>query len=231
MITERAIVLRAASDLGFALAEIRGDRARTQAQVAQSVGMDRTQLAHLEAGRTGRFLENVLVLLAELGAEVTIRWSISDPDLEETTTVTAALPAPPTTPRLEPLGGNRVVPPSINDAATPRVEPLIRLGEQFRRQQEAMERALAPMRRQAEAMERALASAQGQAEVMEHAPAPARGQAEVMEHAPAPARDSMASAGDQFRDQLEATSRAGQPSQPHDAEDGDTLVDRNDSPS
>ena len=96
----RTVSLRSAADLGFALAEIRSDRDRTQAQVAQSVGMDRSQLAHLEAGRTGRFLDNVLVLLADLGAEVTIRWSISDPDVEGTTTVTAALPAPPTAARL-----------------------------------------------------------------------------------------------------------------------------------
>lgn len=148
------MVLRAASDLGFALSEIRGDRDRTQAQVAESVSMDRTQLAHLEAGRTGRFLENVLVLLAELGAEVTIRWSISDPDVEETTAVTAALPAPPTRASRVPVRGNRMVPPSIDDSATTRVEPSIRVGEQVRRQQEAMERALAPIRRQAAAMER-----------------------------------------------------------------------------
>lgn len=164
----RTVTLRSAADLGFALAEIRSDRGRTQAQVAQSVGMDRSQLAHLEAGRTGRFLDNVLVPLAELGAEVTIRWSISDPDVEETPTVTAALAAPSTAARLAPVRRNRVAPPSIGGSTTRQVEPHIRIGEQFRRQQEAMERALAP------------------------------------------ARDSMASAGDQFRDQfrvqLEATS-------------------------
>lgn len=142
----RTVTLRSAADLGFALAEIRSDRDRTQAQVAQSVGMDRSQLAHLEAGRTGRFLDNVLVLLAELGAEVTIRWSISDPDVEETMTVTAALPAPPTAARLAPVRRNRVVPPSIGESTTQQVEPLISLGEQFRRQAEAMERALAPAR-------------------------------------------------------------------------------------
>ena len=79
MITERTTVLRSASDLGFALAEIRSDSDRTQAQVAESVGMDRSQLAHLEAGRTGRFLDNVLMLLGELGAEITIRWSAALP--------------------------------------------------------------------------------------------------------------------------------------------------------
>ena len=203
----RTVSLRSAADLGFALAEIRSDRDRTQAQVAQSVGMDRSQLAHLEAGRTGRFLDNVLVLLAELGAEVTIRWSISDPEVEETTTVTAALPAPPTAARLAPVRRNRVVPPSIGESTTRPVEPRNRLGEQFRRQQEAMERALAPIRRQAEAMERALA----------------------------PARDSIASAGDpagdQFRDQLVAKARAARPAQRRDDEDGDKSVDRTNSPS
>lgn len=203
----RTVTLRSAADLGFALAEIRSDRDRTQAQVAQSVGMDRSQLAHLEAGRTGRFLDNVLVLLAELGAEVTIRWSISDPDVEETMTGTAALPAPPTAARLAPVRRNRVVPQSIGESTTQQVEPLISLGEQFRRQAEAMERALAPIRRQAEAMERALA----------------------------PARDSVASAGDQFhdqfREQLAATSGAGRPAQRHNDEDGDKSVDRTDSPS
>ena len=199
----RTVTLRSAADLGFALAEIRSDRDRTQAQVAQSVGMDRSQLAHLEAGRTGRFLDNVLVLLAELGAEVTIRWSISDPDVEETMTGTAALPAPPTAARLAPVRRNRVVPQSIGESTTQQVEPLISLGEQFRRQAEAMERALAPIRREAEAMERALA----------------------------PARDSMASAGEQFREQLAATSGAGRPAQRHNDEDGDKSVDRTDSPS
>ena len=156
MITERTIVLRSASDLGFALAEIRSDSDRTQTQVAESVGMDRSQLAHLEAGRTGRFLDNVLVLLGELGAEITIRWSISDPNIDEATTENALVAGPSTEARLAPVDGTRVVPQSRRETPTRQVEPGRHLGAQFRRQQEAMERALAPIRQQAEAMERAL---------------------------------------------------------------------------
>lgn len=203
MITERSIVLRSASDLGFGLAEIRSDRHRTQAQVAESVGMDRSQLAHLEAGRTGRFLDNVLVLLGELGAEITIRWSISDPTIDETNTETAVVPGASSGARLAPVGGNRVGPRSSAETTTRQVEPLGRLGEQLRRQQEAMERALAPIRRQAEAMERGFA----------------------------PVRESMASVSDPFRSQVDATSGAIQPTSPHDDEHDDKSVDRTDSPS
>ena len=148
MTTERTVVLRSASDLGFALAEIRSDRDRTQAQVAKSVGMDRSQLAHLEAGRTGRFLDNVLMLLGELGAEITIRWSISDTNVDETNTETAAVSGQSGGARLAPVGGNQVVPQSSGEPTTRQIEPRTRLGEQFRRQQEAMERVLAPIRRQ-----------------------------------------------------------------------------------
>lgn len=146
MVTDRRVVLRSSADLGFALGEIRVDRERTQAHVAASVGMDRSQLAHLEAGRKGRFLDNLLALVGELDAQITIAWSVPEREV---------LPA-------DGLGVVEVVDvvnanderehpelaASGRDAAAHRVGSRAPVEAQFRRQQQATDRVLEPIRRQ-----------------------------------------------------------------------------------
>lgn len=81
--------LREPRDLGAALAEVRMQRGRTQTDTAAAAELDRTQLAHLETGRSGRFLANVFAVLRSLDARITIEWSVADenspPDLSPPT--------------------------------------------------------------------------------------------------------------------------------------------------
>lgn len=46
----------------------------TQEQLAESAGLSRGYLAHLESGRSGRLLEHMLRVLRRAGATVTITW-------------------------------------------------------------------------------------------------------------------------------------------------------------
>ena len=62
------------SELGAALAELRTQRRKTQFELSTSLGIDRSQLAHLEGGRSGRFLAHLLNILDHLGAELRIHW-------------------------------------------------------------------------------------------------------------------------------------------------------------
>lgn len=75
MTTHRRTI-RDAKSLGAALAQVRTQRNATQTETAAAVGLDRSQLAHLEAGRSGRFLANVLAVLTRLDARIVIEWSV-----------------------------------------------------------------------------------------------------------------------------------------------------------
>lgn len=157
MNTDRSVVLRSSPDLGFALREVRADRARTQADVAASVGLDRSQLAHMETGRAGRFLDNLLGLLGELGAQITITWSV--PDRSEVSPV-----AEPIDREVHEVDEDQAARSHRGVAAriirSPAVTSSEQFGEQFRRQHEAMQRVLEPILRQQEAMRAQARSAQ-----------------------------------------------------------------------
>ncbi len=64
-----AIVIRRAADLGRALAEVRTRRGLTQQQVAELAGMDRTYLSRLENDSSSVQLERALRALRRMGAE------------------------------------------------------------------------------------------------------------------------------------------------------------------
>ena len=66
------MMIRRPADLGLALAEARGTRGLSQAQLADAVGIDRTYLARLEAGMTTILVTRLLRLLRRLGAEVVV---------------------------------------------------------------------------------------------------------------------------------------------------------------
>jgi transcriptional regulator with XRE-family HTH domain len=81
MSTRRQWIVRRGEDLGQALAEVRAARGLTQQQLADAAHVDRTYLARLEGGRSSRSLEHVLRALRQAGAEITVTWSIDDPDV------------------------------------------------------------------------------------------------------------------------------------------------------
>ncbi len=66
-------------ELGTTLAELRTHRRKTQFEVSTALGIDRSQLAHLEGGRSGRFLAHLLNILDHLGAELLIQWPADTP--------------------------------------------------------------------------------------------------------------------------------------------------------
>lgn len=66
--------IHSGADFGRAIAEIRGRRELTQAQLAQQIGLSRDYLAHIEAGRTVTLLEHLLRSLRRSGATVTVTW-------------------------------------------------------------------------------------------------------------------------------------------------------------
>jgi transcriptional regulator with XRE-family HTH domain len=61
-------------ELGVVIAELRSLRRKTQFEVSSALGIDRSQLAHLEGGRSGRYLAHLLNILEHLGAELQIQW-------------------------------------------------------------------------------------------------------------------------------------------------------------
>ena len=66
------VVIRTPRDLGLAIAEARQVCQLTQAQVAQSAGLDRTYLAKMEAGLTTLYVNRLLRVLSRLGAQLTV---------------------------------------------------------------------------------------------------------------------------------------------------------------
>lgn len=66
----RTFVLRSATDIGRTIAEARGERGLTQAQLASQLRIDRTYLTRLESGASSIQLERVLQVLRKLGVTV-----------------------------------------------------------------------------------------------------------------------------------------------------------------
>lgn len=64
--------VRSGADVGRAIASIRAGSGLTQQEAADTVGISRDYLAHIEAGRSVRLLEHMLRILRRLGATVTI---------------------------------------------------------------------------------------------------------------------------------------------------------------
>lgn len=73
----RQMQIRSARDVGLAIAEARAVLGRTQADVAESVGIDRSYLARMEGGLSVTLLERQLRVLRRLGADV--RVTLPDP--------------------------------------------------------------------------------------------------------------------------------------------------------
>jgi transcriptional regulator with XRE-family HTH domain len=90
--------------LGAVISELRSLRRKTQFEVSSALGIDRSQLAHLEGGRSGRYLAHLLNILEHLGAELQIHW----PDAP----VEATPPLRATRPR------SQVPPPSMSPAGS-----------------------------------------------------------------------------------------------------------------
>jgi transcriptional regulator with XRE-family HTH domain len=61
-------------ELGAVISELRTLRRKTQFEVSAALSIDRSQLAHLEGGRSGRYLAHLLDILDHLGAELQIHW-------------------------------------------------------------------------------------------------------------------------------------------------------------
>ena len=76
---QRQMKVRTGADLGAAVAEARRARSLTQLELADSVNLDRTYLARIEAGISVQMLDRTLRLLRRLGAEVTVTITIPDP--------------------------------------------------------------------------------------------------------------------------------------------------------
>jgi len=68
----RTWLIRSSADLGRAIADVRLERGLTQDSLAETVGVDRTYLARLEAGASVILLDRALRILRRLGAEVTV---------------------------------------------------------------------------------------------------------------------------------------------------------------
>ncbi len=76
------------TELGNAISELRSLRRKTQFEVASALTIDRSQLAHLEGGRSGRYLAHLLNILDHLGAELRIQWPA---DLSDTASISNSL--------------------------------------------------------------------------------------------------------------------------------------------
>lgn len=70
--------IRTPDELGNVISELRSLRRKTQFEVASALGIDRSQLAHLEGGRSGRYLAHLLNILEHLGADLQIHWPTND---------------------------------------------------------------------------------------------------------------------------------------------------------
>jgi transcriptional regulator with XRE-family HTH domain len=62
------------NELGTVISELRTHRRKTQFEVSTALAIDRSQLAHLEGGRAGRYLSHLLNILDHLDAEIHIHW-------------------------------------------------------------------------------------------------------------------------------------------------------------
>lgn len=64
--------VRSSADIGRAIAGIRASSGLTQQDVAETIGLSRDYVSHIEGGRSVRLLEHMLRILRRLGATVTI---------------------------------------------------------------------------------------------------------------------------------------------------------------
>ena len=67
-------------DLGRALAGVRRRRGLSQEEAAGVIGVQRSYLAEIEAGRSVQMVDRVLRLLRRMGAEVTVTLPRSEDD-------------------------------------------------------------------------------------------------------------------------------------------------------
>jgi transcriptional regulator with XRE-family HTH domain len=74
----RTWTIRTPSDVGRAIAGVRGVRGLRQEDLAEQTSIDRTYLAKLEAGATSIQMERALLALRRMGATVTISLPQSD---------------------------------------------------------------------------------------------------------------------------------------------------------
>lgn len=74
--SQRSASVRAGSDLGLAVAEIRRARNMTQGQAAETFGVARSYIAHIEGGRTTSLLEKQIELIRRLGGSITVTWDV-----------------------------------------------------------------------------------------------------------------------------------------------------------
>ena len=159
-IVARRAVIRDAAQLGWVLSELRAVNGSTQQRTADAVGMDRTQIAHLEAGRSGRYLTNLLEVLDHLGGSFVIEWNLPHPSAQTDELIPDGVADTSTLP----VAGGRdrslkvqsvdsiALTPAVSEAVRRSIEPALA-------QAEAMRRALAPMLAQMEEMGRALSMA------------------------------------------------------------------------
>lgn len=74
----RSFAIRSGRDLGATIAEARRERGLTQEQLADEIGLERTYLARLEAGKSVQLLDRALRALRQLGVEVTATQEVDD---------------------------------------------------------------------------------------------------------------------------------------------------------
>jgi transcriptional regulator with XRE-family HTH domain len=156
---ERRAVISDATQLGWVLSEIRAIRGRAQRDTANAVGMDRTQLAHLEAGRSGRYLANLLELLDHLGGTLVVEWKVParTSDSAESTEASTR-PASES----EPTATSMRVAPRAKairsfGKSNANMEATQEMSQNVAKQIEAMQRAMAPTRALIEEISRSTA--------------------------------------------------------------------------
>lgn len=76
VLSQRKAAVRAGSDLGLAVAEIRRTRNMTQTQAAEAFGVPRSYIAQIERGRTTSLLEKQLDLIRRMGGTITVTWDV-----------------------------------------------------------------------------------------------------------------------------------------------------------
>ncbi len=72
--SQRKAIVRAGSDLGLAVAEMRRSHNLTQAEAALAFGVTRSYLGHIEGGRTTSLLEKHIDLIRRMGGTITVTW-------------------------------------------------------------------------------------------------------------------------------------------------------------
>lgn len=72
--SQRRASVRAGSDLGLAVAEMRRTRNLTQTEAAAQFGVARSYIAHIERGRTTSLLEKQIDLVRRMGGTITVTW-------------------------------------------------------------------------------------------------------------------------------------------------------------